>query len=276
MPRQNPTPSPNQPPPPGSNPGAWTQHSDGSWTWVPGATPDPNLVKQWGNAALTDPRRDPTGTPAPGAWEYKGRPTGWIWVWGANPDPNLVKQWGKDKLTNPDQTPSGAPLPPDGSDIPGGQPPGIPQGQAGDPGHPPPPDVVPPTVKDIWSGVAPDVTGQLPPPPDGTTPPTVSKPPSHPAYFVSPGSIRDAENRLLAEEDAQISEYNDLKAYVAQTPGQNLYSESMPMETLRNTQDVLLLNIGDSIEVVGQYISMLNYAAQDYAHADIGSFVPDS
>jgi hypothetical protein len=240
--------------------GAWTQKPDGSWTWVPGATPDPNLVKQYGNGALTDVRRDPNGNLNHGAWVRNGR-RGWAWIWNADPDPNLVKKYGKDKLTNPNQDPAGA------------QGPGDPNNWE----HPLPPDVVPPTVADIWGGVAPDVTGQLPPPPDGS-PGAVDKPPSHRAYLVSPGSIRNAENTLLARTDAQISQYNDLKAYVEQTRSQNIYYDDSGVTEgqLSTTQDRLLQNIADAVELYGQYISMLNYAAQNYAHADVGSFIWES
>ncbi len=262
---------PSSPGPDPSHPfggGAWTQKPDGSWTWVPGATPDPNLVKQYGNGALTDIRRDPNGNLNHGAWGRNGR-GGWAWVWNADPDPSLVKQYGYDKLTNPKVDPGG-------------------HGWAGRPGpgdpnssdHPLPPDVVPPTIKDIW-GVAPEVTGQIPPPPDGSQKP-VSEPPSHSAYRVSPGSIRNAETTLLARTDAQISQYNDLKAYAEQTRSQNIYYTDdagdavMTEMQLSNTQDRLLQNIGDAVELYGQYINMLNYAAQNYAHADIGSFLWES
>src|SRR5258707_12805111 len=78
--------------------GAWTKNPDGSWTWVPGATPDPSLVNQYGNGALTNNQRDPSGNLNHGAWTpvHGG---GWSWTWGADPNPNLVKTYGKDKLT---------------------------------------------------------------------------------------------------------------------------------------------------------------------------------
>jgi hypothetical protein len=253
------------PPGGGPNSGAWTQNKNpdgswsGSWTWDPHATPDPNLVSQYGNGALTDISRDPGGNLNHGAW----RPVhggGWTWTWGANPDPNLAKTYGNGALTNPNQSPDG------------GQGPGDPNNVH----HPLSPDVVPPTVVDIWNGVAPDVTGKLSQLPDGSQPP-VSQPPSHNAYRVSPGSIRNAENQLLARVDGQISQYDDLKAYVEQTHSQNIYNSDSGLTEgqLSTTQDHLLQNIGDTIELCGQYIGMLNNAAQNYAHADIGSFVPD-
>jgi len=246
-------------PPPGyeqpttPNHGAWTQGSNGNWTWTPGATPDPNLVNQWGYQALTDNRRDPTGNLNHGAWTpvHGG---GWAWTWGANPDPNLAKTYGYDKLSNPNQTPQGA------------------AGTA----DPPPPDVKPPTVADSWGGVAPSVTGTLPPPPAGSNPQTVSQPPSHPAYVVSPGGIRNAENVLLGQIDTQIADYNNLKAYVANAATQNLYTDGPTHDELVSVQDNLLLHTGDAIELAGQFTAMLNYAAQSYAKADIDSFLPQS
>jgi len=184
---------------------------------------------------------------------------GWAWTWGAKPDPNLAKTYGNDKLTNPNQTPGGAPGP------------GDPNGD-----QPLPPDVVPPTLKDIW-GVAPEVTGQIPPLPGGSQPPA-SQPPSHSPYRVSPGSIRNAETTLLARTDAQISQYDELKAYVGQARSQNIYSSDggVTEGQLSTKQDRLLQNIGDAVELYSQYINMLNYAAQNYAHADISSFFWES
>jgi hypothetical protein len=238
------------------NHGAWQQHSDGSWAWAWNAAPDPNLVGQWGYEAVTDIRRDPTGHANHGSWSpvHGG---GWTWQWGVDPDPNLVKTYGHDKLTNPDRTPHGA-----------------------DPGgltHPPPPDVNPPTIADSWNGVAPDITGAVPKPPDdGSQPPPVDRPPHHSAYLVSPGSIRNGENVLLAQIDAQIGDYTSLKNYVAASHQQNIFSDGATREDLINRQDQLLLQIADAVELAGQFTRMLNNAAQSYARADIDSFLPQS
>jgi hypothetical protein len=252
-------------PPPNLNAGAWTKNPDGSWTWIPGATPDPNLVSQYGNGALTNAGISPSGLLNHGAWTpvHGG---GWHWTWGANPDPNLVKKYGIDKLTNWDKAPDGAQGP----------------GNKDSKDHPLSPDVVPPTVNDIWDGIAPDVTGQLPPPSD--EPPGKGQqhtgPPVHTAYWVAPGSIRDAESALLTKVDDQISQYDVLKTYVGLTHSQNIYywddnsNTGVTEGQLSTTQDGLLQNIGDTIELCGQYIGMLNRAAQNYAHADIGSFFP--
>ena len=242
-------------------PGAWTQ-ANNSWTWTPGASPDPTLVSQWGAEAMSDPTRDPTGVVNHGVWENNTPDGGWQWVWGATPAPGQVGDRDGPPpttaaLTNPNQAPNGYVLP-------------------GNPGSPPPPDVVPPTVVDSWNGVAPSVTGTLPPPAAGSTPSQVSQPPSHSPYAVSPGGIRNAENTLLGQVDTQIGDYNNLKAYVAASAGQNLYSEGASREELGNVQDNLLLQIGDAIELAGQFTSMLNYAAQNYANADINSYFPES
>jgi hypothetical protein len=246
-------------PPGAANTGAWTQNSDGTWTWVPGATPDPNLVKQWGTAALTNIAIDPSGNLNHGAWIQNN---GWQWVWGANPDPHWVKQYGQAAMTNPNQSPAG----------------GMGPGNKNSPDYPQPSDVVPPTVTDIWNGVAPDVTGKLPPLPNDEQGVAYTEPPIVTTYKVSPGSIRNAESQLLARADITINQYNDLKAYVEQARSQNIYSDSAGASkaNLSSTQDHLLLNIGDAIEVCGQFIGMLNYAAQNYAAADIGSFLPES
>jgi hypothetical protein len=241
------------PPPPPSTPnhGAWTQNN-GQWVWTPNATPDQGLVKQYGYGSLTDIRSDPSGTLNHGAWtpQHGG---GWTWTWGANPDPNLAKTWGDGALSNPNQTPQGG----------------------GGVATPPPPDVTPPDISDTWGGDAPSVTGTLPPPPDGT-PQTVTQPPSHSPYVVSPGGIRNAENVLLGQIDTAISQYDDLKASVEQSATENLYPDGATRAQLLAIEHNLLLNIGDALQLAGQYVSMLNYSAQNYAHADIGSFLPQS
>jgi len=262
------SPAPNTPPV-NPNAGAWTQQN-GNWVWVPGGTPDPSLASQWGSAALSNPVVDPSGTPGVGAWVHSGvndrsgNPM-WTWKWGAKPDPSLASQYGAGNLINPSWKPPG----PSGVSIAGA--PLI----AGDPnpGSPTPPAVVPPTVADTWGGVAPDVTGKVPS--DGGSQ-TVSQPPSYPAYMVSPGGIRNAENTQLGQIDQQISSYTALKGAVAQSSSQNLATDPATKEYLANTQDQLLQQIGDTLGMAGQYTGMLNYAAQNYAGADINSFFPQN
>ena len=239
-----------KPPPPTPHLGAWTQ-DNGQWKWDPQGTPNRNLVDQYGDGAITDVRQDPGGTLNYGAWTPV-RGGGWQWTWGAKPNPNLVDDWGEGALTDPGRTPHGG----------------------GGTALPPPPDVVPPDVVDSWGGVAPSVTGELPPPPDGSSQ-TVSQPPSHPAYAVSPGSIRNAENVLLGQIDAEISQYNDLRAFVESASSSNIYTDGATRFQLLNAQHNLLMSIGDALQLAGQFVSMLNYSAQNYAHADIGSFVPE-
>lgn len=320
-----PPPNPNEnpkTPPPNSNPqpntgttggpiapfsGAWTQGPNGSWTWTPGATPNPSLVGVYGSSALTNITRNPSGQLNSGSW-YEA-PTSWKWVPGATPDPDLVGLYGS-AMTNPDENPSagrdsgahatgpGAWVPtglegqwqwawgmgPDPNLAPKGtttaqltDPNTSPNGKMG-PGNPNSPDypadsypdVVPPTLKDIWP-FAPNIIVNE----EGGSGQQVSSPPDHQPYLVSPGSIRDAENTLLGPlGNTYIPDYNSLKAYVAETPSQNLYSAGMTQADLQDAQDHLLQNIADVIELVGQFTGMLNNAAQNYAQADTSSFMP--
>jgi hypothetical protein len=201
---------------------------------------------------MTDIRQDPTGVRNHGAWTPV-RGGGWQWTWGANPNPSLVGTYGADKLANPDRTPNGA--------------------NTKAMNTPPPPDVRPPNVTDAWKGVAPDITGKLPGS-EGTSNGQLTEPPAHPAFMVEPGTIRDAESFLLTVIDDQIAKYNNLKAYVAESHGQNLYNHGAGYEAITVPQHRLLLGIGDAIELAGQYTQMLNIAAQSYAKADINSFLP--
>ncbi len=241
--------------------GAWMLQFDGTWRWQPGATPDPHLVSQWGQGAITDVHRDPAGNVGPGSW-YPVHGGGWEWQWGRDPDPRWQHSYGHDALTNPNRTPNGA----------------IGPGDPKSPEHPPPPDVNPPDITDTWHGTAPSVTGAPPLDDDGGkgSGETVSEPPYHAAYMVSPGGIRNTENNLLAHIDTQISNYNSLKSHVAQARGQNLYMMGASVQQLGNVQDALLLQIGDVVTLVGQFTRMLNNAAQGYARADIDSYLPET
>ena len=248
-----PTTKPTTPAPAPSTPngGAWTQDpTSHAWTWTRGATPDPALAKAWGTAALTDIRQDPTGVRNHGAWTpvHGG---GFTWTWGADPDPATVHAYGKDKATDPDHTPTGA--------------------DTKSKNTPAPPDVTPPTLTDKWGGVPPHVTGDVPGSSSSTT---VDHPPAHPAFLVSPGSIRNAETVVLSLADQGIVMYNSLKNYVSMSHGQNLYTNGAGWEQIVTPQDRLLLGIGDALELVGQFAEMLNLSAQNYAKADKDSFMP--
>jgi hypothetical protein len=299
-----------------SPPGAWTQ-SNGNWTWVPGATPDPTLVQQYGSAALTNPTQSPAGGLGTGSWYQT--PSAWKWVPGAQPDPNLIPMYGAGALTDSHQPPSGSidlgsmsasgvgsgawvpvswsgtwtwqwGLSPDPEIDPGNnsnsvltnpdqspsgaQGPGNPNSQ----NYPAENDVVPPVIADIWNGVAPDLTGVMPPLPsapganadaDGLTPPA---PPSHPAYLVSPGSVRLAENTLLEMLDAQVTSYNNLKSAVEQAPSQQIYSSYMPQSVLGPIMDNALLAIADTVTLAGQLDAICNFCMQNYVLADKNSF----
>jgi hypothetical protein len=291
--------------------GAWVQRSNGSWTWTPGATPNPTAVQQYGVSTLTNPARNPNGGLGTGSW-YQA-PLTWKWVPGATPDPTLAATYGQGAMTNPNETPDGSPehsphpdagagawvpqaytgtwvwqwgLSPDPELDPGGysdavltNPDQAPDGSMGpgnpdSPDYPPENDVVPPTLTDIWGGTAPDVTGILPGGASSPGPgqPAASSPPSHPAYLVAPGSIRDAENAGLAALDTQITDYDNLKTYVAQSANQQLYSATLSPVQLKTTQDNLLQNIADTIEACGNFWGMCNYAAQNYAASDIQAY----
>ena len=167
-----------------------------------------------------------------------------------------IASYGTDALTNPNHTPNGADPGPDITD-------------------PPPADVHSPALSDAWNGVPPDVTGALPIPDSGTASQTVSEPPVHRAYAVSPGSIRNAESVLLRQIDSQIGDYNYLRNYVETAKTQNLYT-SETRERLVSAMDNLLLEIGDAVELAGQFTRMMNNAAQSYAKADIDSYLPQT
>jgi hypothetical protein len=233
--------------------GAWTQSGDGQWTWTPQATPDPGLVSQWGLGSLTDIRQDPTGIRNHGAWT-PGHGGGWSWTWGASPDPHLADNWGTDTLTNPDRSPNDVDTSAENT--------------------PPPPDAQPPTVTDTWNGVPPDITGTVTPTPAGGGSQAVSEPPQHHPYLVSPGGIRNAETVLLAQVDAAIGNYNSLRDYVTMSQGQNLYANGAGYGQIVAPEHNLLLQIGDVLEMAGQFCLMLNNAAQSYAKADLDSFLP--
>jgi hypothetical protein len=240
--------------PPTKTGGAWVHGGDGGWTWTPGATPNPDDVSKWGLDAITNITRDPAGNRNHGAWT-PSHGGGWQWTWGANPDPNLVDKYGKGPLTDPDHAPNGA--------------------DTKDQNSPLPADVKAPDLADAWHGTPPAVTGNVPGATNDSST-TVDHPPDHPAFMVSPGSIRNAETVLLQQIDTQINEYTALKNYVQASLGQNLYMEGATHNDFQSIEDHLLLGIGDAVELAGQFTQMLNITAQSYAKADIDSFLPST
>jgi hypothetical protein len=235
------------------------------------------MESQWGSETLTDPTRNPNGVPNTGAWLFSGHQA--VWVWGAVPDPSEVAKYGDTALTNPNNYPT------NGASIPG------------NPGSPPPPDVAPPVVTDTSNGVAPSLTGNVPQGGNGSNGSTgtdntgqgasqningqpgalpLEAPPSHPAYAVSPGAIRNAETGLLGHIDTQISSYNSLKNSVYQAVTRNLATDPGVLENLHNSMDNLLQNHADVIAAMGGFSKQLDMAGQNYAHADMSSFLPQS
>jgi len=240
------------PPPttPANTPGSWQQSSSGTWTWNPTANPNPALVSQWGYGAITNVQEAPDGTANYGSWspQHGG---GWNWTWGTNPDPDLLHSYTASQLTNPDQSPDG--------------------NNTTTQNTPPPNDVNTPNLNDTWNGSPPIVTGN----PTGTqSSTTVSTPPPVSAFTVAPGDIRNAESVVDNATDGLISDYNALQSQVNAAVSGNVYS--VYSGDLNVEQDRLLLNIGDVLDLTGQYLAALNNAAQYYARADLDSFLPQS
>ncbi|GAA5193304.1 hypothetical protein GCM10023322_55010 [Rugosimonospora acidiphila] len=165
-----------------------------------------------------------------------------------------------------------------------------------------PPDVTPPDLNQPWGLWGPSITGN----PrgtnsDGNTTP-VSQPPTHPAYVVSPGSIGYGATQILISTEQNIGVYNDLKSTVADTKAWIFWApNSNPQRTggtgshaygIKNTgpipdpdpeltaqlsaiEDNLLLEIADAITLAGQFVDVLNNAAQFYTQADKSSVLPE-
>jgi hypothetical protein len=243
------TPAPSATPPTG----AWVYDYHDVWQWDPTATPDPTLVSQWGYQTITNVRQSPNGDPGPGSWvpEHGG---GWQWVWGQTQlDPNLVNTYGANSLTDPTRLP--------GSNT------------TTDANQQPPADVNTPNLTDTWQNGAPVVTGD--PTGTGGSGPQVTTPPVHSPYVVAPGDIRNAETVVLGSVDDALSEYNTLQSKVSTSKTPNVYTATASADLI-NTQDQALLQIGDVLEMTGQFVSTLNNAAQYYAKADIDSYLPQS
>jgi hypothetical protein len=264
-------------PQPAHGGGAW-QDQNGSWKWVPGSDPDPNLVSQWGSETITDPRRNPNGTPNTGAWLFSGHQQ--VWVWGATPDPNEVAKYGAAALTNPNNYPS------NGASIPGS------------PGSPPPPDVAPPVVTDSSGGIAASLTGDVPPPGGDSSgnpgsqnseadsgsqningqpgAPQPQAPPSHSPYSVTPDAVRSAATGLLGQIDTQVNGYDTLKNAVYQAVTGNVATDPDTFEAIHNSSNILLENYADLIAAMGGLEKQFEIGGQTYAHADMSSAVPQS
>jgi hypothetical protein len=65
-----------------------------------------------------------------------------------------------------------------------------------------------------------------------------------------------------------------MRAVVAESASWDIFTEQATREQLMNTQNNLLLQVADSVKLAGDYLQMLNAAAQNYARADIDSFPP--
>lgn len=174
--------------------------------------------------------------------------------------------------------------------------------------------VTAPNLEVIW-GPAPNITGDIggdpPPPPPGTTAPT---PNSHPAINVDLGSIQDAENGMLGQSKQAVADYTSLRATVdTAVNGHQVFGQQATMtvshstsafysvsngpgpatpDTIEPDQAIIdaankfapvmepwmlnvLVEVGNAIESVGQFIALLDKAGQRYAYADQKSFFPD-
>jgi hypothetical protein len=110
----------------------------------------------------------------------------------------------------------------------------------------------------------------------------ISSPPYVHSVEVSPGSIKNAETRILREADSQIAAYEDLKSYVEQVAPW-IFTSKYPVrtdpephvtETMSRNLHNALVSTADAIELVGQLVALLNWAAQGYAGGDEDSFLP--
>jgi hypothetical protein len=204
---------------------------------------------------------------------------GWSWVSGQNPPQWLINDgYTPQALENPNVTPGGA----------------VPSAPV-DP-SPPPADTKTPELTQVWQ-TAPHIPGpDTSDPLNGPSGNGNSLPSSSTPFSVSPGTIEDAENVILAETSTAVTTYDTFREYVESTqswifsinnPG--LLTESgrngplyppgnLPNQDATNdfipTQDQVLRNAGDAIELAGKFVAWLNDAAQSYALTDINSFLP--
>jgi hypothetical protein len=172
--------------------------------------------------------------------------------------------------------------------------------------------VMAPSLQVIW-GPAPNITGDVgavpPPSSDGPTPN------SHRALTVDLGSIRDAENGMLDQSKQATADYMSLRATVkAAIDGHAVFGQQATMTVAHPSSGVwygvsngpgpqtpdsiepdqaivdaanqyaqvmepwmlnVLVEAGNALESVGQFIALLDKAGQHYAYADKNSFFPD-
>jgi hypothetical protein len=173
--------------------------------------------------------------------------------------------------------------------------------------------VTDPNLQVIW-GPAPDITGDIGGS-SGTTGTSGTTPNSHPAISVDLGSIRDAENGMLDQSRQAVADYTSLRATVkAAVDGHEVFGQKATMtvthpassawygvlngpgpqipDTIEPDQPIVdaansfaqvmepwmedvLLQVGNAIESVGQFIALMDEAGQHYAYADQKSFFPD-
>jgi hypothetical protein len=137
----------------------------------------------------------------------------------------------------------------------------------------------------------------------------------HPAWIVSPGSLRDCETGLIAEVSTQITDYMALRDEVERVKGtifrarvppdwvkiafahQEAYQEieigklkeiggdpykghagasAEESEKNGNMLENALLSAANSIYLVGELTQLLNDAAQGYVIADVNARLPDA
>jgi hypothetical protein len=160
-------------------------------------------------------------------------------------------------------------------------------------------DPNPPALKQVWQE-APHIPGEEVKTPSDGGGGGDGPPPTHRAYEVSPGSIRDTENTLLRVTREQVAHYEDFKTYVNDRKewifsfydsdsrytgvpgfrgGSVIKDHPLNPETAEKSRiamDQGLLAVANVIELVGLYIGMLNNSAQGYAEADIASTMPEA
>jgi hypothetical protein len=204
---------------------------------------------------------------------------GWQWVAGQNPPQYLIDQYGLAAETNPAVDPSGVgpANPPDTSA--------------------PESDTPTPQLTQIWA-TAPHIPGDDPDDTlngsPGSAPGTPSK--AITAFAVSPGSIEEAENTILAETQTAVTAYDAFRekvqseqgwAFSINNPGMltetvqghpTLTPGNLPNQDATNqfiiAQDQALRGAGDAIELAGKYVAWLNDAAQAYGATDLKCFLP--
>ena len=171
-----------------------------------------------------------------------------------------------------------------------------------------PTDVPTPTLNQIWS-TAPKIPGDMvgaSNSSDGSSGNKNQPPPAHQPFGVYTGQIEDLENTLLSATQTRVDNYNNLKDYANSTkswiftmPGQTYTihksvpqgarpggaPNTVPVQSstdpnpdttsqMSDISDNLLKGVADTLELVGQYIALLDNAAQIYGKADMSSKLP--